>query len=137
MSQSQPSHLLSIILSRRDYWLISSSLSDRVCDVDIIPYINYKTDYSAIIIEMKGVDDSVKGPGLWKLNSSLLRDDSNFEEINHLITFWIQQCRVDLSDPRLVWDWVQSRVESITVITLIEKKDQDQCDLKNWRPISL
>jgi len=24
-----------------------------------------------------------------------------------------------------------------TVITLIEKKDQDRCDLKNWRPISL
>ena len=23
------------------------------------------------------------------------------------------------------------------VITLIEKKDQDPCDLKNWRPISL
>ena len=23
------------------------------------------------------------------------------------------------------------------VITLIEKKDQDHCDLKNWRPISL
>ena len=23
------------------------------------------------------------------------------------------------------------------VITLIDKKDQDRCDLKNWRPISL
>ena len=23
------------------------------------------------------------------------------------------------------------------IITLIEKKDQDRCDLKNWRPISL
>ena len=23
------------------------------------------------------------------------------------------------------------------VITLIEKKDQDRCDLRNWRPISL
>jgi len=23
------------------------------------------------------------------------------------------------------------------VITLIEKKDQDRCDLENWRPISL
>ena len=23
------------------------------------------------------------------------------------------------------------------VITLIEKKDQDRCDIKNWRPISL
>ena len=23
------------------------------------------------------------------------------------------------------------------IITLIEKKDQDSCDLKNWRPISL
>ena len=56
-SQSQP-----LILSRLDYWFISNSLSDNVCDIDIIPSI--KTDHSAIIIEFKDVGDTVKGPGL-------------------------------------------------------------------------
>ena len=52
---SQPEPL---VLSRLDYWLISSSISDNVCDVDIIPSI--KTDHSAIKIEFKDVGDSVK-----------------------------------------------------------------------------
>ena len=81
-----------------DYWLISNSLSDNVCDVDIIPSI--KTDHSAIIIEFKDVSDTVKGPGLWKLNCSLLRDSLYVDEINRLIPTWSREGRVDLSDPR-------------------------------------
>lgn len=77
-NQSQP-----IILSTLDYWLTSNSLSDSVCDVGVIPSI--KTDHSAIIIELKDVDDSVKGHVLWKLNCSLLRDDSYVEEINKFL----------------------------------------------------
>ena len=30
-----------------------------------------------------------------------------------------------------------SSSQKLAVITIIEKKDQDRCDLKNWRPISL
>ncbi len=33
--------------------------------------------------------------------------------------------------------WQMSSFQKQAVITLIEKKDQDRCDLKNWRPISL
>ena len=45
---SQPEPL---VLSRLDYWLISNSISDNVCDVNIIPSI--KTDHSAIKIEFR------------------------------------------------------------------------------------
>ena len=53
---------------------ILPSSRDSVCDDDIIPSI--KTDHSAIIVELKEADDGVKGPVLWRLNCSLLRDDS-------------------------------------------------------------
>ena len=66
-SQREP-----LIMSRLDCWLISNCLSDNVWNVDIIPSI--KTDHSAIIIEFKDIDDRVKGPGIWKLNCSLLSD---------------------------------------------------------------
>ena len=59
-------------MSRLDCWLISNCLSDNVWNVDIIPSI--KTDHSAIIIEFKDINDRVKGPGIWKLNCSLLSD---------------------------------------------------------------
>ena len=102
--QSQP-----LILSRLDYWFISDSLSDNVCDVDIIP--STKTDHSAIIIEFKDIGDSFKGPGLWKLNCSLLRDYLYVDEINRLFPTWIQEGRVDLSDARSVWDWVKYNIK--------------------------
>ena len=100
---SQPEPL---VLSRLDYWLISNSISDNVCDVDIIPSI--KTDHSAIKIDFKDVGDGVKGPGLWKLNCSLLRDEVYVDEINHMIPTWIYEGRTDLSDPRSVCENIRS-----------------------------
>jgi len=103
---SQPEPL---VLSRLDYWLISNSISDNVCDLDIIPSI--KAAHSAIKIEFKDVGDGVKGPGLWKLNCSLLRDEVYVDEINHMIPTWIYEGRTDLSDPRSVWDWVKYNIK--------------------------
>ena len=72
-SQSSP-----LIFSRLDYWLISNSLSDNVCQVDMISAI--KTDHSAIVIQLQDVEDKVKGPGFWKLNCSLLNDTEYVNE---------------------------------------------------------
>ena len=102
-SQSEP-----LILCRLDYWLISNSLSDNVCNVNTISAI--KTDHSAIILEFQDVGDRARGPGLWKLNCSLLDDKQYTDEINNLPT-WIQEGRKDLVDPRSVWDWVKYNVK--------------------------
>ena len=54
---------------------ILPSTRDSICDDDdIIPSI--KTDHSAIIDHELKEDDGVKGPVLWKLDCSVLRDDS-------------------------------------------------------------
>ena len=103
-SQSEPQ-----IFSRLDYWLISNSLADNVCTVDIIPSI--KTDHSAILIEFQGVDAKAKGPGIWKLNCSLLSDETYVEIINSLIPKWVQEGENDLEDPRSVWDWVKYNIK--------------------------
>ena len=60
--------------SRLDYWLISNSFADNVCLVHMMPSI--KTDHSAILIEFLGVNAKAKCPRIWKLNCSLLRDDT-------------------------------------------------------------
>ena len=105
---SQPNPL---IFSRLDYWLTSNSLSDYVYNVDIISAI--KTDHSAITIEFQDVDDKVKGPGLWKLNCSLLNGKQYVNEINFLLPSWLQEGKQDLSGPRSVWDWVKYKVKKI------------------------
>ena len=49
------------IFCRLDYWLISDSLHDLVTQVDIMASI--KTDHSAIVLELKEIEENCKGPG--------------------------------------------------------------------------
>ena len=97
------------IFSRLDYWLISNSLADNVCTVDIIPSI--KTDHSVILIEFQGVDVKAEGLGIWKLNCSLLSDKIYIEKINYIMPKWVQESEKGLEDPRPVWDWVKYNIK--------------------------
>ena len=58
------------IFCRLDYWLISDSLHDLVSQVDILASI--KTDHSSIVLVLQDIQETCRGPGFWKLNSSLL-----------------------------------------------------------------
>ena len=109
--------------SRLDYWLISNSLADNVCSVNIIPSI--KTDHSAILVEFQGVDAKAKGPGIWKLNCSLLSDETYVEKINSLIPKWVQEGENDLEDLRSVWDWVKYNIKKYS-----RKYSVDKCKEK-------
>ena len=91
-------NIIEDLQSELDLHDISKSLADNVCSVDIIPSI--KTDHTAILIEFQGVDAKAKGPGIWKLNCSLLSDETCVEKINSLIPRWVQQGENDLEDPR-------------------------------------
>ena len=120
-SQSQP-----LIFARLDFWLISNSLSDNVSNVDIIPSI--KTDHSCIILELQDVDAEVKGPGIWKLNCSLLSDKLYVDEINHMIPIWLQEGREDLTDPRSVWDWVKYNIKKYSRKYAMNKSKQSKAE---------
>ena len=120
-SQSNP-----LIFSTLDYWLISNSLSDNVCHVDMISAI--KTDQSAIVIELQDVEDKVKGPGFWKLNCSLLNDKEYVNELNLLLPTWIQEGKQDLGDPRSIWDWVKYKVKKYSRWYSINKCKQQNLE---------
>ena len=74
------------IFCRLDYWLISDSLHDLVTQVDIIASI--KTDHSAVVLELKEIEESCKGPGFWKLNTSLLTRPEYVEMITKEVPSW-------------------------------------------------
>ena len=57
------------IFCRLDYWLILDSLHNLVTQVDILASI--KTDHSSILLELQDIQEACRGPGFWKLNSSL------------------------------------------------------------------
>ena len=61
------------IFCRLDYWLISDSLHDLVTQVYILASI--KT--------------ACRGPGFWKLNSSLLSRSDYVDKINKKFPVWL------------------------------------------------
>ena len=107
-SKSSPS-----IFCRLDYWLISDNLNDLVTQVDIVASI--KTGHSSIILELDNIKGSRKGPGFWKLNTSLLDRPDYLDMINSELPNWLDDAK-DLSGNRAKWDWLKfkNKTSSIT-----------------------
>ncbi len=89
----QPNPLRQSIL---DYWLISADLFNLVTDCDIQP--SYKTDHSLITLEIGSTGDSMRGPGMWKFNVSLLRDVE-----------YVQKCKEWLADLQTEYDNLENK----------------------------
>ena len=60
------------ISCRLDFFLLSRHLYGKVAKSDIVA--GYKTDHSMISLSL-GLTEIIRGPGLWKLNTSFLIDD--------------------------------------------------------------
>ena len=54
-----------------------------VGNVDIVSAI--KTDHSAITLQLHKIEEGVKGPGFWKMNTSMLNDAAYVEEMKKKI----------------------------------------------------
>ena len=71
-----------IAWSRIDYFLVSENLMNLDVNTDIIPCI--LSDHSAIMLEFDNISDA-RGPGVWKFNNELLKDEQFGCEIKTLI----------------------------------------------------
>ena len=94
-----------MIPCRLDYWMISNNLQDLLTTKEIIPAI--KTDHSAISLEFNNSDKDIKGPGVWKMNCSLLDDEDYIREVTAKIPIWLTEGRNELTDNRSIWDWIK------------------------------
>ena len=110
------------IFCRLDYWLISDNLNDLVTQVDIVASI--KTDHSSIILELENIKESRKGPGFWKLNTSLLDRPDYLDMINSELPNWLHDAK-DLSDNRAKWDWLKFKIKTSS-ITYSKKLAQER-----------
>ncbi|KAL9980264.1 hypothetical protein ACROYT_G008824 [Oculina patagonica] len=93
--------------------LSDDKLNDLVTHVDIQASI--KTDHSSIILELEDIKDSQRGPGFWKLNTSLLARPDYVEMISKELPNWLEDAR-DLSDKRAKWDWLKFKIKTSSII---------------------
>ena len=71
-----------LVKSRLDYIFTSESLLQHARKATILP--SFKSDHSLVKVQMQ-IQANPKGPGYWKLNTSLLRDKDYIEKMNMLI----------------------------------------------------
>ena len=98
------------VFCRLDYWLISNNLSDFVELTEIIPAV--RTDHDAISLELGKLENELKGPGNWKMNCSLLDDEEYEEDIATLFPLWTADGQKELTDDRMIWDWIKYNIRA-------------------------
>ena len=98
-------------------------MNDLVKSRDIIPAI--RTDHDAISIEIGELENENKGPGYWKMNCSILKDDEYVNNVTEMLPLWTAEGRKELSDSRNVWDWIKYYIRA-HAINYSKKKAKDR-----------
>ena len=101
-----------MVKSRLDYWIISDHLEDHTKETDIIPFQN--TDHSAVILKLDSVKDMGKGRGLWRLNTSFLKEEPYIRTIIETKIKWADEFK-DVTDPRVKWELMKYRIRQASM----------------------
>ena len=116
------------IFCRLDYWLISNNLGDFVGSTEIVSAV--RTDHDAISLEFGKLENELKGLGIWKMNCSLLDDEEYVNNVTEFIPIWIAEGRKELSDDRIVWDWLKYNIR-VHAMHFSQRKAKERNEMEN------
>ena len=99
--------------SRLDYFITANSFVYNIEKADIKP--SFLSDHNIITLQFLGNTDQSKGKGMWKFNTSLLKDNEYVVKMNKLFE---EQCLkyADMYDKGLAWDAIECQIRGFTVI---------------------
>ena len=98
---------------RLDFFLISTSLLGNVSKVDILP--GFRTDHSLISLHLK-LNENIKGPGFWKLNTSLLTELPYVNLIKETIKSVVVQYKDDQNvNEILLWEMIKLEIRTKSI----------------------
>ena len=98
--------------TRLDYFFISLNLQFQVQKCEIKPSI--KTDHSLLSLNITLNEPIKRGPGFWKFNTALLKDEVYIDYIKEIILdLKVQTLNID--DKGLRWDYIKSEIRQRTI----------------------
>ena len=119
-------------ICRLDYFLISKELRDLVTSCKIIHAP--QTDHSAVSIAFKSETmDQKKGPGFWKFNNSLLKDEKYTNKLRENIVQYKDKYK-DVDDLGLRGDLIKMEIRGYTIMhskTKAKIVNNEEIDLQN------
>ena len=107
---------LNITCCRLDFILVSVPFAQMVDTCQIKP--NIRCDHSLVCMEF-AFNFSKKGPGFWKLNTSLLKDKDYVQRINNLIDI---ECAQNYKTRKICWEMIKIGVKGSTIQYSSRKK---------------
>ena len=108
------------IQCRLDFFLISSSLCPDISETDILP--GYKTDHFLVTLAID-LHTNPRGPGFWKLNTSLLYDHEFVGLIKKTISDVSKQYENDSEvNDILLWEVIKMEVRASSIVYAKQKK---------------
>jgi len=111
------------IQCRLDFFLISKTLNDLTdkCKIFYAP----ETDHSAILIHIKSHElKHERGPGFWKFNLSLLKDEAYVTKLRTEIPNFQLKYK-DIEDLSLKWNLIKMEIRGFTVNTLKIRQNKE------------
>ncbi len=115
------------VCTRIDKFFISKSFVNNVKDARIIPYP--QSDHDTVTCKIF-CNNSVKGPGLWHLNTSILNDDDYIEVIETFWHEWTNQ-KEQFDDIAVWWDVGKAKIKSLTKTYCSTKCEKEISEKKN------
>ena len=96
--------------SRLDMFWLSSSFVEYVAQVDIFPF--FRSDHSYVYLKLAFPSLPDRGPGVWKLNTSILQDEALSADVRE---FWLSWQKEKATFPSLAvwWDAGKARLKSL------------------------
>ena len=61
-----------------------------------------RTDHDAIWLKIGELENEQKGPGYWKMNCIMLKDEEYVNNVTEMLPVWTAEGRKELSDSRNV-----------------------------------
>ncbi|KAL9959075.1 hypothetical protein ACROYT_G036156 [Oculina patagonica] len=98
------------VKSRLDFILIAKNLSKHVKSTGITTSI--APDHKTAFLCLSLPNNSPRGPGFWKFNNTLLKDDGYTFKIRDLIP---REKYASLKDKRLVWELIKMEIRDNTI----------------------
>ncbi len=104
------------VFCRLDMWLIPNELLQIVKSSQIVPAI--ETDHRAITFQITGEQFAPRGPGYWKLNTSVLQEAEYQKMIKEAVREYHEYAKTTDIDPRYQWEELKG---------IIKEKSIDYC----------
>ena len=110
------------IRCRLDFFLVNQSVFNITTLSEIYP--GYKSDHSMITLKLS-LHSNLRGPGLWKLNTSFLTEINYINQIKATIPETQEEYREDdIVNPSLLWEMIKLKVREKTLTYSKNRKKQ-------------